>query len=116
MGGGGAYMDAGADGGRRLGEEATLGGWSLAVCDRASPHLASGLGGEKGKEAWQRRRGQLILNVSDRLQTSTGVSHQHALSRVGMTTKFSLRSCVLDLPVLRSDHPRAARRGLEVTR
>ena len=33
-----------------------------------------------------------------------------------MMAEFSLQSCVLDLPVLRFDQPRAARRVLDVTR
>ena len=37
-------------------------------------------------------------------------------THVGMTTEFSLKSCALDLPMLRFDHPSAARRVLEVTR
>lgn len=37
-------------------------------------------------------------------------------THVGMIAEFSLKSCALDLPVLRFDHPSAARRVLDVTR
>lgn len=112
MGGRGAYMDAGADGGRRLGEEATLGGWLLAVCDRASPHLASGLGEEKGKEAWQRRRGLLILIVTSgctrlRFDRSRSMDITHRIENLWQKTGDVMAMtppCLLSIPAVTPCH------------